>query len=395
MEEEVNIASSYKSDDFHLEYFIDHFRKDEEKNEIEIDENENKNKYSSYGNHKKLFCTNCGKYGHNYKKCIYPITSVGIICISFAPLYFNDLIYYVKKFQSHEELKQSSSEIVKINVRPYNLSDDDIHKLQKMYENIKNIDEQNYDKIMKYLMIQRKHTYSYVELIRGKYDLDNIDYIYNILQYMTMDERKQIMTKSFEELWNDLWYQSNGEVNREKDMNISKDKFELLKSGIFIKKNDINIQYSLEKLMKNCKYKYNVPEWGFPKGRRNIKERNIDCANREFREETNVQSNDYQIVNISPMEELFMGINNVRYKNIYYVGQTCRKIEPKVDQSNELQKTEVGDIQMLTFNQSLDVIREYDIEKRNVILNNHYHLKEYFFTFQSFVKKILQDCGRI
>jgi 8-oxo-dGTP pyrophosphatase MutT (NUDIX family) len=260
-----------------------------------------------------------------------------------------------------------------------------------MYENIKKIDEINYDKIMKYLMIQRKHTYSYVELIRGKYDLDNIDYIYNTIQYMTMDERNRILTKPFEELWNDLWYKTTGELNRDKDMNISKDKFELLKNGVFIKKNDIMVEYSLEKLIKKCKYSYHYPEWGFPKGRRNIKERNIDCANREFREETNLIQSDYQIVNTCPIEELFMGINNVRYKNIYYIGQTCRKIDPKVDEMNELQKTEVGDIQLFTLHQCLDVIREYDIEKRNIILNNHYQLKEYFFLFQTFVKKILKE----
>ena len=34
-----------------------------------------------YNNKKKLFCCNCGKYGHKYSKCNDPITSLGIIAI--------------------------------------------------------------------------------------------------------------------------------------------------------------------------------------------------------------------------------------------------------------------------------------------------------------------------
>ena len=30
---------------------------------------------------KKLFCCNCGKFGHKYSKCNEPITSLGIIAI--------------------------------------------------------------------------------------------------------------------------------------------------------------------------------------------------------------------------------------------------------------------------------------------------------------------------
>ena len=28
---------------------------------------------------KKSYCSNCGRYGHNYSKCNEPITSLGII----------------------------------------------------------------------------------------------------------------------------------------------------------------------------------------------------------------------------------------------------------------------------------------------------------------------------
>ncbi len=409
-----NIINSYKSDDYYIEYFINNqnekkekikekknnFQKiayssesstneehDNEEENYSDNDNDNDNEnykvnkeipkflqnFNNYNSHKKIFCTNCGKYGHNYKKCIYPITSVGIICISFAPVYFNDMIYYIKKFQDNSD----------INV-------EELVKLNKIYENIKTINEQNYEKIIKYLMVQRKYSFSYVEIIRGKYDLDNIDYINNMIQYMTMEERERILRLPFQKLWSELWYVTNNEINREKEMNVSNEKFNLLRNGINIKRNDINITYSLEKLIKNAKYKYDLPEWGFPKGRRNLKEKNIDCAHREFKEETSLKSEDYQIINLSPIEELFMGMNNVKYKNIYYISQACKKIDLKVDEYNELQKIEISNIQWYTLNQSLDILREYDIEKRNSIINNHNLLKSIFFLFQNLLKNHLQ-----
>ncbi len=406
-----NIINSYKSDDYYLEYYINNHNENDSKknkknnfqkiayssessndsdsdhNSIEESEQENYKvnttnkvgelqKFPQMFHQKKIFCTNCGKYGHNYKKCIYPITSVGIICISFAPVYFNDMIYYIKKFQE--------------NIDVTSINGEELIKLNKIYENIKTIDEINYEKIIKYLMVQRKYSFSYVEIIRGKYDLDNIDYINNMIQYMTMEERKRILTLPFQQLWDELWYITNNEINREKEMNISNEKFNLLKNGLIIKRNDINFEYSLQKIIKNAKYKYNFPEWGFPKGRRNLKEKNIDCANREFREETSLKNEDYQIINLSPLEELFMGMNNIKYKNIYYISQACKKIELKVDETNELQKIEISNIRWNTLNESLDILREYDIEKKNTIINNHYLLKSIFFIFQNLLKKFLK-----
>ena len=43
---------------------------------------------------------------------------------------------------------------------------------------------------------------------------------------------------------------------------------------------------TIDTLIQNSKYNFVNPEWGFPKGRKNIKESNIECALREFNEET-------------------------------------------------------------------------------------------------------------
>ena len=48
--------------------------------------------------------------------------------------------------------------------------------------------------------------------------------------------------------------------------------------------------------------KFIEPEWGFPKGRRNNKEKDINCAIREFYEETNFDNQDYQILNMEKID---------------------------------------------------------------------------------------------
>ena len=56
--------------------------------------------------------------------------------------------------------------------------------------------------------------------------------------------------------------------------------------------------------MKKSNTNYISSEWEFPKGRRNNKETNKECAEREFKEETNYNKNDYQLIsNITPFSE--------------------------------------------------------------------------------------------
>ena len=76
----------------------------------------------------------------------------------------------------------------------------------------------------------------------------------------------------------------------------------------------------LKNIVDNSKTKWSLPEWGFPKGRRNYLEDDLTCAKREFEEETGFDSKDINIIeNILPFEEIFTGSNFKTYKNRYYL----------------------------------------------------------------------------
>ena len=321
-------------------------------------------------NDKKAYCLNCGKIGHTTKKCLCPIISIGIVCIklNIDDLDLNSIISYSKKIQNK-----------------YLFSIDEINKLKKLKKKVDSININDIDNFIEYLLIRRKNSLNYVEFIRGKYDINNSDYLQKTINFITKEEKKLIKITNFDILWKDLWGEEINNNNIE--YKESKDKFNQLKNGLFIKKNEINLFFSLDKLINDSVYNFDEPEWGFPKGRRNSKEKNIECAKREFEEETTISNDYFNIINMTPLEETYIASNNLKYKHIYYISQINNKnFELKIDNNNLNQKIEIGDIRWFNFKESLNIIRDYNIEKKNILFNLHLNIK---YTIDNF-KKILE-----
>ena len=89
-------------------------------------------------------------------------------------------------------------------------------------------------------------------------------------------------------------------------------------------------------------------------------------------------------MNIHPFEELFMGSNKVRYKHKYYMGQINKKIQLMISSDNN----EVRDIQWFTARQAFLKIRDYNFEKRLMIKNIHYLMKNMILAIRD---KLLND----
>ena len=153
------------------------------------------------------FCNNCGKNGHVFQSCKHPITSIGIIVF-------------------------------------------------RIYENK-----------IQYLMIKRKHSLGFVEFMRGKYPLHNYEYIVNIFNEMSNEEKEKIKISTFSELWNYLWGEQIG-IQYRGEEKISKEKFEAMKEGI-----ETKISYNLEKIIENCDYNWTEQNGDFPKEEEIIKKK--------------------------------------------------------------------------------------------------------------------------
>ena len=246
-----------------------------------------------------MYCNNCGAKGHLYKDCRLPITSCGNIVI-----------------------RLDGSE-------------------------------------PKVLMIQRKDSLCYIDLIRGKYDINNKIYLQTLVNKCSNEEKQNLLNKEFVLLWKDLWLLPE-------DYTMTDDYLRSYKKFNDIKNDNV---YNFKYFIENSDTNYECSEWEFPKGRRNMNENNFNCAKREFQEETSYESNDYNIINnIYPFTESFIGENKVRYKYIYYIGilKNFNK-KPVIDSNNKQQIGEIKNIQWLTIDECFKIIRDYHKSRRNLI----------------------------
>ena len=220
-----------------------------------------------------------------------------------------------------------------------------------------------------YLLIRRKDSIGYVEFMRGKYNMYSKIYLTNIISEMTVDEKQRLLTNDFDTLWKQLWGNDINTQYRGEEKN-SRDKFESLKYGV----TTINSSYSLESLIKESKTNWNETEWGFPKGRHNHQEKDLLCALREFEEETGYSRISINIIqNLLPFEEIFTGSNYKSYKHKYYVAFMEKTFGNKLS----YQDTEVSKMEWKNFNESINIIRPYNLEKKDVLMRVETTLNTY------------------
>ena len=222
---------------------------------------------------------------------------------------------------------------------------------------------------LQFLMLRRKDSFGYIDFIRGKYSPYNIYQIQNMINEMSLNEKQRLLTEPFDNLWKNMWAEtSNSQYKNEKQ--ISYKKFEIILSGV---QNENEI-ITLKDLIHKSNSNWVEPEWEFPKGRRNFKEKDIECALREFEEETGILQNKIDIIiNILPFEEIFIGSNHKSYKHKYFLAY-MNEIE---DNLNNFQLSEVSKLEWKTIEQCLESIRPYNLEKKELIININKVLQEY------------------
>ena len=277
---------------------------------------------------KNSLCNNCGKHGHLYSTCKLPIISYGIILF-----------------------RQSN-------------------------------------KGLQYLMIRRKDSFGYIDIIRGKYTPHNIPQIQRSIDEMSLEEKQRLINEPYENLWKMLWG-DNGIQHRGEGTSLAK-KFEALKNEVKNElKNELDLEsttsttstsVNLEYLIQNSKTAWQETEWEFPKGHRNFQEKDVETALREFEEETGYSKDNITIIdNIIPYEEIFIGSNHKSYKHKYYVAYL--NTDTDTDTLQNYQKSEVSKIEWKTIDECLSSIRPYNLEKKNIIKNVNHVLLNYILSY--------------
>ena len=260
-----------------------------------------------------LVCSNCGKENHLQRECREPLTSYGLIC----------------------------------------------------YNDFNKINTSNY----KIVMIRRKDTIGYVEFLRGKYNIQKEEYIIKLFNMMTKNEKERILKVcDFDKLRNHLGMTKKNYIYKN-EYDTAKIKFNLLINNTVLENDKKKKITKLEYLIKKSKNIWKETEWGLPKGRKHQKETTINCAVREFLEETGIPKNDISVlVNIKPLEEIYTSFNNVKYRHIYYFAKFLNENTTLTfNQNNKNQVNEISAIEWFNDEDAHKCLRPYYNEKKEII----------------------------
>ena len=217
--------------------------------------------------------------------------------------------------------------------------------------------------IQKVLLVQRRNTIGLIEFIRGKYEINNPNYIIKLFNMMTFDEKRMFREyNSFDMLRTIIGLKR--EFHYRGEYNEAKLKFNTLRDDA--RGNQIHI------LLDKSYTKWNSPEWGVPKGRRNNKEYDIECAIREFVEETGIKYKNINVYrNIKPLEEIYKGVNGVVYKHTYFIADIKDTSEGHENiiyiEKGGFLNSEVSNVKCFNLTECQKIIRPYYLSKLNVI----------------------------
>lgn len=288
-------------------------------------------------------CTNCGLFGHAHKTCRAPITSYGILALSLSHfdqtkvIDMNSLTEYlssIDKFEQHVTITCENLNIL---------------------ENFS-----KYKDTVKTLLIMRKHSLGYTEFVRGRYAITNSTHIAFLFKQMTPNEIFKIKNNDFDYLWSDVWSLRSPIIKHDEYI-MSHEKYVALRDMARIRLSDF---------IKNITPDNIYPEWGLPKGRRERDESDMECALREFTEETGYKSDDFILFrNIEPIVENLIGTNGVKYRHVYYIALLTSQAQPSRSDDNPTQRQEIGDIGLFGLDDAIQKIRTYHTERRSILFS--------------------------
>lgn len=199
-----------------------------------------------------------------------------------------------------------------------------------------------------YLMIRRRDSVTFVEFLRGKYSLTHREYIKTLFTNMTVHERQLIRDNSFDELWT---IACGGMFRQFTEHNSSREKYKALKLGMNVEGPDgKKFLFDINHILETTTSQVLEPQWEFPKGRRNSSnENNVDCAVREFEEETAIhRSKIFLSGKICPITLEKLGCNGVLYRSVYFIAKCIDRVD--LTALNDTQKREISAVSWFDYN---------------------------------------------
>lgn len=196
------------------------------------------------------------------------------------------------------------------------------------------------------MLVKSRYSYEYVDFVHGRY-VQNVSHLF---QCMSIEELNDIYSLNFDRMWDRIWL-GNGSPKLRARKKMKFIHTWLGDGGAYLQ----SILYRNTSL-------YHGARWNYPKGRQqSCHELGVDCAIREFNEETGITRDKYRI--IPGFKYVFSFVKTgVKYIYIYF-GAIARDahLQPTLGVSAE-QIAEIADIRWCT----LDELKGFDRPELNL-----------------------------
>lgn len=229
------------------------------------------------------------------------------------------------------------------------------------------------------ILVRGRYSYEYSEFVHGRYSRKNIRAVEALFSAMSINERLTIYSLDFEKMWYLIWLTT---TNQEELYHRKHAKFQSTwmqnDCGKRLRELIMTSQTTPTPLRQDGGVR-----WEFPKGKRQSKhEPDINCAIREFKEESGIDKRDYQILPGFKRRISYVHMG-VRYVNVYYVAVARRTLRPSLDLRALVQAAEVSEVRWM------------DIEQMRLIDDDTQRLEKTIAPVFAYVKRYLQGKTQI
>jgi 8-oxo-dGTP pyrophosphatase MutT (NUDIX family) len=198
------------------------------------------------------------------------------------------------------------------------------------------------NKQLELLVVRKLHTYAFAVFVLGRYASNDTEAQIKLFNRMEIDEKRELLSLDFSIFWYHIWSSNN----RPSSYFSAKNKFDLL----FVADGGIKLRALLAK-----SNSHGTRKWEIPKGRKRDKtESDIQCAIREFGEETKIMPGSYKLFPSAWKTEKYID-DDIQYINKYYFAYT-KHATPTIDFNDPHQIQEVSGAVFMT----LDELRKVD-----------------------------------
>lgn len=193
------------------------------------------------------------------------------------------------------------------------------------------------DGIVRLLMVKRRYTYAFNAFICGAYNPRSDNDIIALLDEMTVDEKLDVLSLNFQQLWYRVRLVTRETSSFYVDAYNKYTSFFCADDGARIK--------SLVRRSHKCAER----AWEIPKGKKkHPSESDIDCAIREFYEETGIPRSAYRIT--PGTFHLVINESGVKYDIMYFIAIATRQITKRLNVSSFEQIVEICGIDWVAAN---------------------------------------------